>query len=132
MKILRTYARVYAADLDEVVPVLSRLIGQPVTTTFTLPNGLRLATVGRILVVAGDDELLAPFRATQATVVVDDLDECQAVLSGEGAHLVRGPQRVPTGRNLTALVAGGVQMEFVEWSPAQWRNDDAHRSDSTE
>lgn len=123
MKILRTYARVYAARLDDAVPALSRVTGQPVSSRFRLPNGVELATVGRVLVVAGDAETLAPFRATQATLIVDDLDRCQAMLAAEGAQIVRGPQEVPTGRNLTAVLPGGVQIEYVEWSAAQWEKD---------
>lgn len=44
-----------------------------------------------------------------------------------GAAL-RGPQKVPTGRNLTAVHPGGIQVEYVEWSPAQWER--ARREDS--
>jgi hypothetical protein len=120
MRVLRTYARVYATDLDAVVPALTRMTGQPVEDRFGLPNGLELATVGRVLVVAGPEETLAPFRATQATLIVDDLDDCRATLIAEGARIIRGPQRVPTGRNLTAVLTGGVQLEYVEWSPARW------------
>jgi hypothetical protein len=127
MKVLRTYARVYTANLDDVVPALSRVTGQPVGTRFTMPNGLELATVGRMLVLAGDEEALAPFRATQATLIVDDLDKCQTALSTAGARIVRGPQEVPTGRHLTALLADSVQVEYVEWSHAQWERDNSQQ-----
>jgi hypothetical protein len=120
MRVLRTYARAYAASLDEVVSSLSSVTGQPVHTRFTMPNGLELAAVGNVLVVAGDEETLTPFRATQATLIVDDLDECQSLLSESGARILRGPQKVPTGRNLTALLSGGLQVEYVEWDRAQW------------
>ena len=93
-----------------------------------MPNGLELATVGRVLVVAGDEETLAPFRATQATLIVDDLDDCQSYLSAAGAEVVRGPQDVPTGRNLTAVLADGFQIEYVEWDHAQWDRVNTHES----
>lgn len=120
MRILRTYARVYAADLDAAAEPLSLATGQPVTSRFALPNGLELATVGRVLIVAGDDDTLAPYQATQATVIVDDLDACIALVAGVGGSILRGPQQVPTGRNLTARLPGGVQLEYVEWDAAQW------------
>lgn len=85
-----------------------------------MPNGLKLAAVGSVLVVAGDEETLAPYRSTQATLIVDDLDECQSLLSRAGAQVVRGPQQVPTGRNLTARLPGRIQIEYVEWDRAQW------------
>ncbi|MCQ8193498.1 VOC family protein [Streptomyces rugosispiralis] len=120
MRILRTYARVYATDLDAALTPLTAVTGEPITTRFTMPNGLELATVGRVLVVAGDEGTLEPYRATSATLIVDDLDECQVRLTGAGAQLVRGPQKVPTGRNLTARLPGGAQIEYVEWDEAQW------------
>jgi hypothetical protein len=123
MRILRTYARVCTTDLDSALASLGTTTGEPVTSRFSLPNGLELATLGRVLVVAGDEETLSPYRATAATLLVDDLDACQALLDEAGAELVRGPQAVPTGRNLTARLPGGVQLEYVEWSDAQWERD---------
>lgn len=120
MRIFRTYARAYADDLDAVLAPLTAVTGEPFSTRFTMPNGLELATVGRVLVVAGDARVLEPYRATVATLIVDDLDACRALLDRTGAEIVRGPQAVPTGRNLTARLAGGVQIEYVEWDEAQW------------
>jgi hypothetical protein len=121
MRILRTYARAYAADLDAAAEPLSQATGQPITSRFALPNGLELATVGRVLIVAGDDDALAPYRRTRATLIVDDLDACIALVAAAGGSVLRGPQQVPTGRNLTARLPGGTQLEYVEWDDAQWR-----------
>jgi hypothetical protein len=82
--------------------------------------GLELAAVGSMLVVAGDEEALAPYRSTQATLIVDNLDDCHSLLTRAGAQVLRGPQQVPTGRNLTARLPGGIQIEYVEWDRAQW------------
>lgn len=120
MRILRTYARVYADDLDAVLTSMQAVTGEPVSGRFSMPNGLELATVGRILVVAGDRRTLEPFTATAATLIVDDLDECLLRLNEAGARIVRGPQEVPTGRNLTARLPGDAQIEYVEWNHAQW------------
>lgn len=120
MRILRTYARVYTTDLDAVSASLAAATGEPVTSRFSLPNGPDLATVGEVLVVAGDEEALAPYRETVATLLVDDLDACRERLDEAGAELVRGPRAVPTGRNLTARLPGGLQLEYVEWSEEQW------------
>ncbi|MEU5629903.1 MULTISPECIES: hypothetical protein [Streptomyces] len=120
MRVLRTYARVYASDLDEVLAPLTAVTDEPVISRFTMPNGLELAAIGQILVVAGDERTLEPFTATAATLIVDDLDECQVRLHQSGAQIVRGPQAVPTGRNLTAKLPGGVQLEYVEWDDMQW------------
>ncbi|WP_194896808.1 VOC family protein [Catenulispora pinisilvae] len=120
MRVFRTYARVYAADLDPVLAAMQAVTGESVATRFSMPNGLELASVGRILVVAGDEETLEPYTATTATLIVDDLDECLRRLEQTGAQIVRGVQAVPTGRNLTARLPGGAQIEYVEWDGAQW------------
>jgi hypothetical protein len=119
MKVFRTFARVYTEDLDAVLRPLTAT-GEPVTGRFSMPNGLELATVGKILVVAGDPEALEPYRATAATLIVDDLEECLRRLRRIGAQILRGPQEVPTGRNLTARLPGDIQIEYVEWDDAQW------------
>jgi hypothetical protein len=98
---------------------LSGVTGTPADIGFTMPNGLELAAVGNVLIVAGDGEALAPYRPAQATLVVGDLDECQSPLSRAGARVPRGPRRVPTGRSLTARLPGGIQIECVEWDSAQ-------------
>jgi hypothetical protein len=120
MRIFRTYARAYADDLDAVLAPLIAVTGESVSTRFSMPNGLELATVGHVLVVAGDGQMLEPYRATVATLIIDDLGECLLLLNATGAQIVRGPQPVPTGRNLTARLPGGVQIEYVEWDEAQW------------
>ncbi|SEB55606.1 hypothetical protein [Streptomyces melanosporofaciens] len=76
---------------------------------------------GEVYSVLDDGErTLEPYTETAATLIVDDLDECQARLNQTGAQIVRGPQTVPTGRNLTAKLPGGVQLEYVEWDEAHW------------
>ena len=121
MQVLRTYARAYVSSLDEALGPLSSVTGTPPGLRFAMPNGLELAAVGNVLIVAGDDETLAPYRLTQATLIVDDLDDCRSLLSRAGAQVLRGPQRVPTGRNLTARLP--TQIEYVEWDGAQWERD---------
>ena len=120
MQVFRTYARVYTRDLDAVLTPMSAVTGEPVVTRFSMPNGLELGAVGRVLVVAGDEETLKPYVATVATLIVDDLDDCLLRLNEAGAQIVQSPQAVPTGRNLTAKLPGDVQVEYVEWDEAQW------------
>lgn len=127
MRVLRTYARVYTSDFDSTVSALTAATGDAVGTRFDMPNGLRLAAIGQILLVGGDEETLAPYRATQATVIVDDLDHYHTALVAAGAEIVRGPQTVPTGRNLTARLTPDVQIEYVEWNETQWARVDPGR-----
>jgi predicted enzyme related to lactoylglutathione lyase len=98
---------------------LSGVAGTPADIRFTMPNGLELAAVGNALIVAGGGEALAPCRSTQAALAVDDLDGCQSLLARAGARVLRGPRRVPAGRNLTARLPGGIHIECVERDRAQ-------------
>ena len=55
MRVLRTYARADASDLDEVLGPLATATGEPPGGRFTMPDGLELAAKGGVLVIAGDD-----------------------------------------------------------------------------
>ncbi|AKJ14832.1 hypothetical protein ABB07_33670 [Streptomyces incarnatus] len=115
MKALATLARLYVDDLDEALPALRALTGQDVRTRFS-HAGVEVASIGGFLLVAGDERALAPFREVQSTVLVDDLDGLQALLTAHGGTIVDGPNKVPTGRNATVRHAGGVVIEYVEHS----------------
>src|SRR3954452_23652013 len=52
MRILRTYARVYTNDLEAVLAPLTAVTDESTSIRFAMPNGLELATIGRVLVVA--------------------------------------------------------------------------------
>ncbi|OLZ73357.1 hypothetical protein AV521_04505 [Streptomyces sp. IMTB 2501] len=113
MKALATLARLYVDDLDEALPALRELTGQDVRTRFS-HDGVEVASIGGFLLVAGSEQALAPFRAVQSTVLVDDLDGLGALLTAHGGELLDGPNEVPTGRNATVRHAGGAVIEYVE------------------
>lgn len=69
MRIFRTYARAYGDDLDAVLAPLTTVTGEPVSTRFTMPNSLELATVGRVLVVAGDERVVEPSPVSSGSPV---------------------------------------------------------------
>jgi len=69
---------------------------------FEIPQiGLELAQIKNILLIAGSDKALKPSRSTQATFLVDSLDEFKFYLEEKSAEIIRGPDKVPTGRNMT-------------------------------
>ncbi|HIH75673.1 MAG TPA: VOC family protein [Methanosarcina sp.] len=115
MKILQTLSRLYVTDLNSALEFYKELLGEPATMHFEMPQiGLELAQVGNVLLIAGSEETLKPFRRTQATFLVDSLDEFRAYLEEKGAEILRGPARVPTGRNMTVKHADGSVIEYVE------------------
>ncbi|MFF2146280.1 VOC family protein [Kitasatospora sp. NPDC058190] len=115
MKALATLARVYVDDLDVALPTLRELTGEQEGLRFPYA-GVEVARIGGLLVVAGAEEALAPFRDVQATVLVDDLDGLGQLLRVQGGELLDGPNEVPTGRNATARHPGGAVFEYVEFA----------------
>ncbi|KKG12390.1 VOC family protein [Methanosarcina sp. 2.H.A.1B.4] len=117
MKILKTLSRLYIPDLNSALEFYEELLGTPSAMRFEIPQiGLELAQVRNILLIAGSDEALKPFRSTQATFLVDSLDEFRAFLEEKGAEIIRGPDKVPTGRNMTVRHPDGAVIEYVEHS----------------
>jgi len=117
MKVLQTLSRLYIPDLNSALEFYEELLGTPPAMRFEIPQiGLELAQIGDILLIAGSDEALKPFRSTQATFLVDSLDEYRAYLDEKGAEIIRGPNKVPTGRNMTVRHPDGAVIEYVEHS----------------
>ena len=117
MKILQTLSRLYIPDLNSALEFYEKLSGTPAAMRFEIPQiNLELAQIGDILLIAGSDEALKPFKNTQATFLVDSLDEFRAFLEENGAKIIRGPDKVPTGRNMTVRHPDGSVIEYVEHS----------------
>lgn len=82
--------------------------------------GVELASVGDVLILAGSDQALEPFRQTQATFKVDNIQEFYEHLVSSGCRIIRELNRVPTGTNLTVQHPDGEIFEYVqhhEWHP---------------
>lgn len=115
MKILQTLSRLYVTDLTTALEFYEELLSTSAAMRFEIPNiGLELAQIGDILLISGSEEALKPFRSTQATFLVDSLDEFKAFLEEKGAEIIREPARVPTGRNMTVKHPDGTVIEYVE------------------
>ncbi len=67
-----------------------------------------------MLLVAGSDDALRPFRATRATFVVDSLAECRERVVARGATVLEEPKRVPTGWNMRVRHPEGTVVEYVQ------------------
>jgi predicted enzyme related to lactoylglutathione lyase len=114
MAIRGTYARMYVDDLDTALSTFIALTGADPGLRFTYRD-VELASIGDFLLVAGTTQALAPFRDVQATVIVDSLDDVFELVAQEGGQTLDGPNKVPTGRNLTILHPGGAVIEYVEF-----------------
>ncbi|MEE1795710.1 VOC family protein [Streptomyces sp. BE308] len=116
MTILKTYARLWADDMDASLPLLRQLVGGEPDLRFAF-GSIELAAIGDFLVIAGPAEERARYAHASATVVVSDLDELSARLATSGGRITTPEVTGPTGRYLYARHAGGAEVEYVEWVP---------------
>jgi predicted enzyme related to lactoylglutathione lyase len=117
MKILQVLSRTYLSreQLEASVNFYGSLFGERSRVRFTYPEvGLELAQVGSLLLIAGSAAALEPFKATQATFLVDSLSEWKDFLLKSGATLLREPKQVPTGMNMLAKHPDGTRIEYVQ------------------
>ena len=86
--------------LDDAVAFHERLIGQPARLRFDYPEY--------------DLKSLAPFTATHATFMVDDISAFETHLPTVGASIVETAKSVPTGWNMLARHPDGTLVEYVQ------------------
>jgi predicted enzyme related to lactoylglutathione lyase len=117
MKVLRVLTRVYLspADLNETVKFYEKLFGVKCDLRLKYAEvGLELAGIGPVLLIAGSKERLRNFKQTQATFLVDSIDDFRNWLSAAGAVILEEPKKVPTGRNMRVRHPDGTIIEYVE------------------
>ena len=115
MKILKLLSRIYVTNLDKYIDFYEELLNSKTELRFIMPQaGLELAQIGNILIIAGNDESLKPFRETRATILVDSIEQFKTFLEEKGSKIIRGPSEVPTGINMTVQHPDGSIFEYVE------------------
>ncbi len=115
MKILKILSRVFVNDLDEYLDFYETLLDSKTELRFTMPQaGLELAQLGNILIIAGTEKSLKPFKETKTTILVDSIGQFKTFLEEKGSKIVRGPSKVPTGINMTVQHPDGSLFEYVE------------------
>ncbi|GAA2712521.1 VOC family protein [Micromonospora olivasterospora] len=116
MTILKTYARLWADDLDASLPLLRTLVDAEPDLRFAF-GAIELAAIGDFLVIAGPAEERARYGHASATVIVDDLDAVVDEVTAEGGEVTTPEATSPTGRYVYVRHAGGAEIEYVEWMP---------------
>ncbi|MFI6215249.1 VOC family protein [Nocardia brasiliensis] len=115
MQILKTYARLFVADLGTALPTYEKLVGAPADLRFVFEQA-ELAAVGDFLLIGGAPEHTDRYRATAGPVIVDDLDELITALAATGATVTGGPAHSETGRFVYLRHVDGATVEYVQWS----------------
>jgi hypothetical protein len=79
--------------------------------------GSKIAGIANLCVVAGRPEKLAPVRASQGPLIVNDLNQTKALLIAHGATIAEPDAESETGRYFYAVHPDGSEVEYVEWKP---------------
>ncbi|WP_043614197.1 VOC family protein [Nonomuraea candida] len=116
MTILKTYARLWADEMDTSLTLLRELTGAEPDLRFAF-DSVELAAIGDFLVIAGPPAERARYSHASATVIVDDLDTLIETLGTAGAEITTPVSVSATGRFLYARHQGGAEVEYVEWVP---------------
>lgn len=90
MKVLNILIRrcVLIARFEETVSFYENLIAQKARLCFDYPEyDLKLAQVGSVLLIGGTEQSLAPFRATEATFLVNDITAWRNIRLPPGQRL---------------------------------------------
>jgi hypothetical protein len=91
------------------------MFGERCSLRQTYPGGIEAAQVGSLLLMAGPDQALEPFRATQANFLVDSLSEWQDFLLKRGATFMEEPHQAPTGPEMRVKHPDGTQIKYVQY-----------------
>lgn len=125
LRIREVLVRVFVPPehLRSTVAYYKALTGGHCSLHFPFPErGLSLAAVSSpaasFLVVAGSAEALAPFRATQLTIVVEDIHSVPERLVPLGAVELQPVTAVPTGYQTRFRHADGLVVEYVQHTKA--------------
>ncbi|MEU0068796.1 VOC family protein [Streptomyces sp. NPDC006332] len=113
---LKTYARLWADDLNTTLPLLERLTGTRPDLHFAFDE-TELAAIGDFLVIAGPAEERARHAHATATAIGSDLDQARVALDETGAEITTEEATSATGRFLYARHRGGAEAEYVERKP---------------
>lgn len=117
MKIESTLVRIYVPleDIENEISFYEKLTGEKAVNRFTYKEmNLEIVRVGGFLIIAGNEADLKDFRATSATVRVDNLRECKDFILSNGGKVLNDIKKVPTGENMTMCHKDGTIIEYVQ------------------
>jgi predicted enzyme related to lactoylglutathione lyase len=115
MTIKQILTRIYVNDMNSAIDFYERLTGERCANRFEYKQvELEIARINNLLIIAGTDQALEPFKETSATFLVDSISEYKDFLDQNGALVIRDIQQVPTGLNMTIKHKDGIIIEYVE------------------
>ena len=121
--ILEVYTRLFIppTSLQETITFYKTFLDGTETLHFSYPEkSLELVAVSSeklsVLIIAGSEECLEPFRTTKLTVRVDSLDQYANLLVDSGCEILENLQETPVGWKMRAKHVDGIVVEYVQFS----------------
>jgi predicted enzyme related to lactoylglutathione lyase len=115
MNTRKILTRIYVNEIQTAIDFYEKLTNEKCASRFEYEQArLEIARVNNLLIIAGSDEALKPFKSTVATILVDSITEYKDFLINNGATILQDIQQVPTGFNMTIRHNDGVIIEYVE------------------
>jgi len=117
MQIKKTLSRIYVNDMNTTLGFYESLLNEKCGLRFKYDRfNLELAQIGNILLIAGRDEALMPFKKTTVTFLVDSITEFKDFLLKNGVQIIRDIATTPTGGfNMTVRHLDDTVAEYVEF-----------------
>lgn len=117
MQILQVITRLYLnrEQLEASVSFYESLFGERCHLRATYPGDIEAVQVGPLLLMAGPDQALEPFRATQANFLVDSLNEWKDFLEKRGATFIEEPHQAPTGPEMRVKHPDGIAIKYIQY-----------------
>jgi predicted enzyme related to lactoylglutathione lyase len=125
MKVLQTITRLYVdcEQLEASIAFYESFFGEPCGVRESYPEiGVEAAQVGSFLLLAGSEQALAPFKNTQANLLVDSIEEWKDFLLKHGATIIEGPKQAPTGLEMRARHPDGAQIKYVQFGGSVYQD----------
>jgi len=117
IKVLDILTRFYVQEIEEAIQLYEDLLETKCSLHFQYKEaGLELAQVGNILILAGSEEALKPFKETKATFIVNSIEGFKSYLLENGSTRIRDIKQVPTGKNMTIKHPDGTIIEYVQFN----------------
>jgi hypothetical protein len=116
MIIKQILTRIYVNDMNFAIDFYERLTNEKCANRFKYKQaGLEISRINNLLIIAGTDQALKPFKETSATFLVDSVSEFKDFLNRNDTEIIRDIQQVPTGLNMTIKHKDGIIVEYVEY-----------------
>lgn len=125
MKILQVITRLYLSreQLEASIAFYESLFGERSRLRESYPEaGIEAVQVGSLLLLAGSEQALEPFRATQANFLVDSLVEWKGFLEKSGATFLEEPKQAPTGMEMRVKHPDGTQIKYIQFAGSVYQD----------